>query len=40
MARVCNQAIIIQFILKLIKDTKGDPIECTKAFFKRLDIWF
>ncbi|CAF3493075.1 unnamed protein product, partial [Rotaria sp. Silwood2] len=40
MARVSNQALIIQFILKLIEDTKCNPIECTEAFFKRLDIWF
>ncbi|CAF4556090.1 unnamed protein product, partial [Rotaria sp. Silwood2] len=34
MARVSNQALIIQFILKLIEDTKCNPIECTEAFFK------
>ncbi|CAF5065323.1 unnamed protein product, partial [Rotaria socialis] len=41
MARVSNQALLMEFILKLIKNKKGGTIEeCTKAFFRRLDIWF
>ncbi|CAF3861004.1 unnamed protein product [Rotaria magnacalcarata] len=37
MARVSNQALLMEFILKLIKNKKGGTIEeCTKAFFRRL----
>ncbi|CAF4858305.1 unnamed protein product [Rotaria socialis] len=37
MARVSNQALLMEFILKLIKNKKGGTIEeYTKAFFRRL----
>ncbi|CAF3598614.1 unnamed protein product [Rotaria socialis] len=37
MARVSNKALLMEFILKLIKNKKGGTIEeCTKAFFRRL----
>ncbi|CAF4619138.1 unnamed protein product, partial [Rotaria socialis] len=36
MARVSNQALVIEFILKLIKNKKDGTIECTKAFFRRI----
>ncbi|UJR34376.1 hypothetical protein I4U23_021784, partial [Adineta vaga] len=37
MARVCNQALIIQFILNLVKDdNKKNSNKCIKTFFERI----
>jgi len=40
MARVSNQALIIQFVSECHTDAEYGPVGRIKTFFKRLDIWF